>query len=103
MIGAYLWGQDVLFKEALWDRFLQVVLEVSIVDGLVPLTVMVRKYSLTLESVGSYWIGFRHLTHGWSLMSLKSSLTGSLRGVKCCSILKAWGGISERTDNACLL
>ena len=35
-------GKDVLFEEALADKFFKDLLEASAVDGLMPLTVMVR-------------------------------------------------------------
>jgi len=41
-IGGYLQGKDVLFEKVLADKFFQVLPEAYAVNGLVPLTVMVR-------------------------------------------------------------
>ena len=81
-IEGNLGGKDVLFEKALVDKFFQIFSEASAVNGLVSLTVVVRTVFFSSGSVGLYWIDLRCFTHGWSLMSLKASLKGSLNGVK---------------------
>ena len=64
-------------QDALSDKFFQVPLEASAVDNLVFLTV-VAETIFTPGSTGSCWNSFGCLTHGWSLMALKTLLMGAL-------------------------
>jgi len=67
-------SKEVFFEEGLLD-LLHVLLDGPAVNGLV-LYCYGMNNILLLGSVGSYRIGLGHLTYGWSLMVLKTSLMG---------------------------
>ena len=74
--------ENVLFEKILLDKLFQVFPEGPTVDDLVSLGVMVGSIFSCSENVGSYRICLECLTHGWSLIMLKTSLMGSLNGLK---------------------
>jgi len=97
--GGCLGGEDVLFEEVLADKFFQVPLEALTMGGPVSFTVIIRAILFCSGECGVVLDQPRTPHPGWSLMALKTSLMGSLSGVRC-SILKFWGGPGK--DRECL-
>jgi len=92
-----------LVEEALADKFFQVLSTASTMDGLVPFTVVIRTIFFRSEECRVVLDRLRALYPWLVLGGLKTLLIGRLSRVKCFSILKAWSGFDERTENVCLL
>ena len=79
----YFESKDVLFEEALLDELFQVFPKGTTMDDHVSLSGMIGAIFFCSEKgkIVPYWFG--RLTHGRSLMMLKTSLMGCLSRVKC--------------------
>jgi len=80
------WGKNILFEEDLVDKFFQVPPEASAMGDLV-FTVRVRTIIFRSKKCTFVLDWLQAPTHSWSLMALKTLLTESLSGMKCCSVL----------------
>jgi len=88
-IGGCPQGKNVLFEEALADKFFQVLPEASAVDGLVSRTVMVRTIFFRFGECEVVLDWLRVLSLRLVLDGVEDFIDGGLNGVNCCSILKA--------------
>ena len=78
------------------NKLFQVPSKVPAVDGSVPLAAVKGTILFCSEEREVVLDRSRCLSHSWSLMTLKTSLMGSLSGVKCSVILKVWDRLDKR-------